>query len=167
MEYRKTIEEDVSNIMEIIKQAQVYFKVQGINQWQNNYPNVEAIKKDIENGYGYVLLKDNSIIGTVAVSFDGEKTYDTIYEGQWKSNEEYAVIHRLAVGDKYKGMGVSSVIIKNIVATCLDRGVNSIRVDTHKENKSMQKLLKKNGFKYCGIIYLVDGNERVAFEKLL
>jgi RimJ/RimL family protein N-acetyltransferase len=64
-------------------------------------------------------------------------------------------------------MGVSSVIIKNIAATCLDRGVNSIRVDTHKENKSMQKLLKKNGFTYCGIIYLVDGNERAAFEKLL
>jgi predicted GNAT family N-acyltransferase len=31
----------------------------------------------------------------------------------------------------------------------------------------MQKFLQNNGFKYCGIIYLEDGNERLAFEKKL
>ena len=39
MEFRKSIKSDVSRIMEIIRQAQEYFKLQGINQWQNNYPN--------------------------------------------------------------------------------------------------------------------------------
>ena len=31
----------------------------------------------------------------------------------------------------------------------------------------MQRLLEKSGFKYCGIIYLEDGNERIAFEKII
>ena len=45
--------------------------------------------------------------------------------------------------------------------------MKSIKVDTHKDNISMQKLLRKNDFKYCGIIYLEDGSERIAFEKLI
>ncbi|HBN29292.1 MAG TPA: GNAT family N-acetyltransferase, partial [Clostridiaceae bacterium] len=49
----------------------------------------------------------------------------------------------------------------------LSKGVHSIKIDTHRENKSMQRLLKKNGFEYCGIIYLKDKSERIAFEKTL
>ena len=33
--------EDVDRVMEIIKQAQLYFKEKGINQWQNGYPNTK------------------------------------------------------------------------------------------------------------------------------
>jgi hypothetical protein len=32
---------------------------------------------------------------------------------------------------------------------------------------SGERLLQKNGFKYCGIIYLEDQEERIAFEKIL
>lgn len=167
MEFRKTAKTDIKDIMNIISQAQDYFKEQGIDQWQNNYPSVETINNDIANKHSYVLLKDNNIVATAAVSFDGEKTYDTIYEGQWISNNEFAVIHRIAVHSDYKGLGLSSEIMKNVEKLCLDTGVYSIKVDTHEENLSMQKLLKKNNFKYCGIIYLEDGNKRIAFEKTL
>lgn len=167
MEFRRTILDDVDNIMEIIKQAQAYFKEQGIDQWQNNYPNVEVIINDINNEHSYVLVKDNSIVATVAVSFDGEETYESIYEGEWITNGEFAVIHRIAVSNKHKGLGLSSEIIKHIEKLCLDRGVHSIKSDTHEENLSMQKLLKKNDFKYCGIIYLESGDRRVAFEKVV
>jgi len=67
----------------------------------------------------------------------------------------------------YKGKGLSSKIIKNMEGICLDRGIDSIKVDTHKDSLSMQKALKKNGFQYCGMIYLTDGSERIAFEKIL
>ena len=167
MEFRKAFESDANSIMSIINQAQGYFKKQGIDQWQDNYPNYETVYNDIANNYGYVLLKDNTIIGTVAVSFDGEKTYEYIYDGKWLSDGEYAVIHRMAIDSKYKRAGLASLIIENVEKICLEKDVYSIRIDTHKENLAMQKLLKKNGFKYCGIIYLEDGSERIAFEKNL
>ena len=47
MNFRKSTKSDVSKIMEIVKQAQEYFKSQGIDQWQNNYPNDEVINNDI------------------------------------------------------------------------------------------------------------------------
>ncbi|MBZ9607854.1 GNAT family N-acetyltransferase [Clostridium estertheticum] len=165
MEFLKAVEADVNSIMNIIKQAQDYFRKHGINQWQDNYPNVEVVMNDISNKNGYVLLKDNNVVGTVAVTFDEEKNYGSIYNGEWASNDKYAVIHRVAVDSNYKGIGLSSVIIKNIEKICLNKGVYSIRIDTHKENISMQKLLSKSGFQYCGIIYLDDKSKRIAFEK--
>lgn len=165
LNFRKTVKADIDNVMVVIKQAQDYFKEQGINQWQNNYPNSDTINNDIVNGHSYVLLKDDNIVATVAVSFDGESTYNNIYEGKWITNDKYAVIHRIAVDNTYKGLGLSSEIIKKIEELCLSKDVHSIKVDTHKENLPMQKVFKKNNFEYCGIIYLLDGNERIAFEK--
>jgi RimJ/RimL family protein N-acetyltransferase len=167
LEFRKAVESDIDNIMNIIKQAQKHFKEQGIDQWQNNYPNTETILMDIKNENGYVLLEDDTIIGTVSISFDGEKTYEHIYNGKWISNNEYAVVHRMAIDPKYKRQGLATAIMGKVEEMCLDKGVHSIKVDTHEENLAMQKLLKKNKFEYCGIIYLEDGSKRIAFEKIL
>lgn len=153
--------------MNIIKQAQAYFKEHGIDQWQNNYPNINTIKSDITECKSYVLLKDNIVTATVAIAFDGEKTYQTIYNGEWITNAEYAVIHRVAVDNSLKGTGLAGLIIKNVEEMCHTKGIHSIRADTHEQNKSMQKMLTKNGFKYCGIIYLEDKSKRIAFEKVL
>lgn len=166
MEFRKAAALDIEGIIKIIKQAQDYFKEYGVNQWQNNYPNIETIKQDIKNGYGYVLEDNGEIIGTVAVSFDGEKTYDVIYDGEWLSSGEYAVIHRMAVSNSHKGKGLSSMVMKYIEEICLDRNVHSIKIDTHDGNISMQRVIKKNDFKYCGIIYVDDKSRRLAFEKV-
>lgn len=167
MEFRKSAKSDVDGIMNIIKQAQAYFKEQGIDQWQNNYPNYETINNDIDNGISYVLLKDNKIVATAAISFDGEKTYSSIYDGEWLSNGEYAVIHRVAVDNNYKGLGLSSQIIGHVEELCRKNNVHSIKIDTHEDNVSMQRLLNKNDFKYCGKITLEDGAMRIAFEKIL
>lgn len=167
MEFRKALEEDINSIMKIINQAQDYFREQGINQWQNNYPNFETIKNDINNSNSYVLLKDNTVVGTAAVIFDGDNNYDVIYEGRWLSDDKYAAIHRIAVDSNFKGLGLASIILKHVEKMCFDMGVHSIKVDTHEENVSMQKFLNKNGFQYCGIIYLADKSKRIAFEKIL
>ncbi|TAH63093.1 MAG: GNAT family N-acetyltransferase [Gottschalkiaceae bacterium] len=167
MKFRKATEADIDSIMEIINQAQTWFKERGINQWQNNYPNPEIIKKDIDNSYGYILLKDNVVVSYVALIFDGEITYNSIYNGEWISNDKYAVIHRMAVESGYKGQGLASVIFNYVEELCYEKKVHSIKVDTHEDNIPMQKLLYKNGFQYCGIIYLEDKSKRIAFEKIL
>ena len=164
---RYTKLEDIERVMEIIKQAQQYFKEKGINQWQNGYPNAKVIENDIKNGHSFVLIKNNKIVGTIAISFEGEATYNKIFEGDWKSNDNYAVIHRIAVDHELKGIGLSSEMIKQTELMCNKKSVGSIKVDTHEDNQAMQRSLIKNGFDYCGVIYLADGGKRVAFEKCL
>ena len=165
MKFRKSTKTDVTRIMEIVKQAQEYFKSQGIDQWQNNYPNEEVINNDINNDESYVMLDEDNIIATTVISFTKEKSYENIIDGQWITNGDYGVIHRIAVDNTHKGKGLSHKIIKYAEEVCKQNNVHSIKVDTHEENIPMQSLLKKNGFEYCGIVYLEDGGKRVAFEK--
>lgn len=72
MEFRKSKKSDIKEIINIIEEAQNYFKENNIDQWQDGYPNEESIINDIENGESYVLLKDNKIIATAYLSFAGE-----------------------------------------------------------------------------------------------
>ena len=46
------------------------------------------------------------------VSFEEDKTYKNIYNGEWLNNGDYAVIHRIAVSENSKGNGIASTIIK-------------------------------------------------------
>lgn len=165
--FRKATIEDLSNIMDIISQAQVFLKENDINQWQNNYPNKEVILNDIKNRNSYILVSDNVVVGTTAVIFEKENTYDNIYKGHWMSDENYSTIHRIAINNEYKGTGFASLLMEKITQLSKDHNVGSIRVDTHVDNTVMKNFLLKNGFQYCGIIYLIDGNERLAYEKIL
>ena len=166
--FRKTEYADIPAVMKLIRQAQEYMKAQGIDQWQDGYPNEGSIAMDIAKGYSYVMEENKKIIGTMAVLFDGEPTYDNIYDGAWKTTEEpYAAIHRVAVDAECKGRGIAVDMVEEVVKMCREKGIRSIKNDTHKDNKSMQRLQAKTGFEYCGIIYLKDGAERIAFEKLV
>ena len=151
--------------MKIINEAKAFLKNNKVDQWQNGYPNEEVILKDIRNNISYVLEDTGEIIGTTSLSFDVEETYNNIYEGKWISNGKYAVIHRIAVSNNINRKGIGTEIIKKSEEICLSKGIKNIKIDTHEDNLIMQKLLEKNSFKYCGVIYLLDGSKRIAFEK--
>lgn len=168
MEIRKADKEDVEQILEIFGQAQKSLKDRNVDQWQDGYPNINNAYEDIENGHAYVLVKDNQIAATVAISFGEDESYKKVYEGEWLTGgTNYAVIHRIAVKNEFKGLGLASKIFEFTEKLCKENGTKSIKIDTHKENFPMQSAIKKFGFNYCGIIYMFDGAERIAFEKVL
>lgn len=168
MLFRKSEKKDVKNIMEIINEAKEYFRENEIDQWQNGYPNEESIFEDIAEGENYVLCDEKGdILASCAISFREEKNYLVIERGEWKSKNPYAVVHRVAVRNSLKGKGLSGILMKEAEKMCSEKNIKSIRIDTHEDNKSMQKLILKCGFEYCGIIYVADGTERFAYEKIL
>ena len=152
---RPTKIEDISRVIDIINQAKTYFKNNDIDQWQDGYPNEETIEKDIENNEAYVLEEDG-------VTIHGEPAYNRI-EGKWILNCPYICVHRIAVDNEYKGKGLASTILDQVVAMYPD--YHSVRMDTHHDNLSMQSFLTKYGFKYCGEITLKSGALRRAYEK--
>lgn len=165
MVFRKTTIDDIDNVMNIINDAKTYFKEMNIDQWQNGYPNEEVIKDDIINKNSYVLEKDEKIVATAMFAMESDKTYDNIYDGEWLTKGNYAVIHRIAVDNNFKGLRLGGEIINNAIEVCKENNIASIRIDTHKDNNSMQKFLINNGFEYCGVIYIEDKSPRIAFER--
>ncbi len=167
MKIRKAKVKDVTSIMNIVNQAQEYFRMQGINQWQNGYPTKSVFTEDIENEMSYVIEEDGKVVGTFFFAIGDEPTYQKIYEGSWKNEDVYGMIHRVAVDNQMKGNGLGGKIVEFASKECERHNVSSLRIDTHRDNKSMQRMLTKNGFEARGIIYLADGAERIAFEKSL
>lgn len=167
MIFRKSTMDDISTILKIIEYAQKTFKSLNINQWQDGYPNYSTIERDISLGESFVLAEEGKILATTALSFRGEPSYDKIYEGNWLDNQAYAVVHRMAVAQEERGKGYSYLMFDYIENICLENNITSIRVDTHVDNIPMKSLIKKLNFSYCGIILLDDGDERLAYEKLL
>ncbi|MDM0496888.1 GNAT family N-acetyltransferase [Clostridium perfringens] len=167
MEFRQAKISDLDQIVEIIELSKKYLKETKVDQWQDGYPSKEDLRRDIESGSSYVLTNKDEIVATTVISLDGESTYNSIFNGEWITNEEYIVMHRVAVHDKYKGKGIFKELIKEAEILALNKGISSIKIDTHRDNISMQRAVVKNDFKKCGIIYLEDGSERIAFEKVL
>ncbi len=168
MQVRKSTYDDAKRIAEIIGQAQRDLHRRGIDQWQNGYPNAEVIAADIAADHSYVVeAADGTIVGTAVISFDGEPTYAAIYDGEWLDDSTYAVIHRIAVADCAKCCGVASLIEQYTRQLCLARGIDDIRIDTHRDNTPMQRFLAKRGYQLCGTILLQSGDSRLAYHRRL
>ena len=170
IEIRKTEARDLEALLPLFDEARGTIAQLGIDQWQNGYPNRAVILADIARSQSYCVLIDGEICGTFALIEDGEPTYNEIFDGEWLTGdgqEHYFAIHRVAISVKCRGKGVSTEIISFCAEKARAAGKISLRIDTHKGNVVMRKMLEKHGFSYCGTIYLESGDERVAYEKIL
>ena len=161
MNIRKTMLNDVDEAALLYDMARAFMRKSGnLEQWNSGHPNKEDILRDMGEDCSYVGVDENEEIIAVFFFKKGvDPTYKKIYGGKWKNHGEYAVIHRVAV--KYNGRGLAD----QIYAFCFDKHPN-LRIDTHRDNIPMQRSLAKNGFEYCGIIHLANGDERLAYQKI-
>ena len=159
MEFRKTKRSDLDEILYLYDSARRYMRENGNpDQWGEDHPDEKTILSDIEHGYHIGYSDGNRILGCFAFIEGDDPTYKTIVKGKWLDNNPYGVIHRIAVLEHCKGIG------STCIEWCFSRSEN-IRIDTHPDNIPMQKLLAKNGFKYCGQILNSWGDERLAFQR--
>ena len=161
MTIRKAVKNDLPYIFEIYARARKFMAENGNpNQWGDIKPGKELVESDIEKGISYVCEKDGEILGVFAFIYGEDPTYKIIYDGEWLNDKPYAVIHRIASSGKVKGTG----------EFCLKWALSpypNVRIDTHKDNTVMRHLMDKLGFACCGIIHLEDGDERLAFQKII
>ena len=159
---RKATYEDMPMLMDIFRNARGIMRKSGnMNQWNDSYPSEEIVRNDIENGHCTVLCKENGeIIATMAFIPGPDPTYASIYDGEWPDASDYHVIHRIAAREPGN----------NAAKRLLDWAFTQtgcIRIDTHEDNVIMHHLLRKYGFRRCGIIHLANGDPREAYQKNL
>ncbi len=166
---RQASSNDIDALMSLFEEARATIATLGIDQWQNGYPSLEVVQEDIAQERSFVVEIERTIVGTFVIITDGEPTYDRIYDGEWltKDSQSYIAIHRVAVSVARRGSGISTAIIHHAAKTAASLHRSSLRIDTHKGNLVMRRMLEKHGFSHCGSIYLENGDHRVAYEKLI
>ncbi len=140
---REARQTDVAEIMQVMDAAKKIMRQSGnVHQWGEGYPSEAVITADMERNGGFIIEDDGCIVGYFAFLPSPEPT----------------VVHRIASYPDAHG------IFSSIMEFCFSNDEN-IRIDTHHDNKIMQHNILKHGFTYCGIIYLLSGDERLAYQK--
>lgn len=159
---RKAYKNDIKNILPLLENAKEFLKENSIDQWQGDYPNQDSIIEDIKNEIAYVYDNDG-ILGYFSLCFNGEATYDKIYDGKWLTDKKYGVMHRVCVSKDAKKQGVAHKMIDYCSKKAKEKCYN-MRIDTHEDNTPMNNLIKKSGYIYCGIVRVDGGAKRKAYE---
>ena len=162
MEIRLAFPNEVNAVMKVIEDAKKTLAQSGSDQWQNGYPNADIIIDDIISGQAYVALEEGELLAYAAVTKSPEKAYEAIYDGNWEGKQaEYLVFHRIAVASDVQGQGVAQTFLEGLI-----EGFDYLdfRSDTHDQNKVIQHIFEKLGFKQVGKVP-VDG-ERLAYQKV-
>ena len=149
---------DFERIMEIYSYAQDYMiRTGNPTQWGHFYPEPALVQSDIRQNVCKVIYDEKGIHGVFALFEGADPTYAHIENGHWLNDEPYVTIHRLAGDGQVHGLfQCAAGYCKNIS--------RNIRVDTHANNQTMQRLIEKNGFSKCGIIHVEDGSPRIAYQ---
>lgn len=154
--------EDLPVIMSILDEARItMIECGNTTQWPKGYPAQSVVEADIDSETGYVIVDRDEVVAYFAFKPSPDPTYNIIYDGAWLDTDSpYYVIHRVACRRTVHG------VFNKVLDYCSDR-TNNIRIDTHRNNVIMQHLLTKHGFTYCGIIHLLNGDERLAYQRVL
>lgn len=159
MKIRRAVMSELPQIMAVYEYARDFMARTGNpDQWGKTHPTEAAVVEHIKNGNLYVVLQDGGIVGAFAFIPGIDPTYGYI-EGNWNTDEPYSTIHCVASNGKVKGM------FAKVVEYC-EKHSRHLRIDTYKDNKIMQRAIEKQGFSYCGIIFLASGSPRLAYDRI-
>jgi len=152
---RRASPADLERILEIYAHARAFMIENGNpTQWKDGYPRRDMLEEDIQLQRLYVV-EGEQICGVFMFTVGDDPTYSHI-EGRWGSDAPYGVIHRIA--------GIGGGIFDAALNYCTSR-IHHLRIDTHADNKPMQRAVEKAGFTRRGIIYVADGTPRIAYDR--
>lgn len=165
MHVRLTMPSELDEVMGIYAHARGFMAAHGNpRQWgATNWPPRDLIARDIRDGKSHVCVTDDQRIAAIFFydyGKDVEPCYEVIRDGAWMDDGPYGVVHRIASAGIVHGAGTA----------CLNWAFEQsghMRIDTHPDNVVFQRLLRKLGFRQCGIIHVEeDDDPRLAFEKI-
>ena len=149
---------DLPRLLEIYQTARGFMRQTGnMNQWINGYPSEELLEADIAGHCLYAVEEDGELHGVFAFICGDDPTYASIEGGAWLSDAPYGTIHRIGSDGQSRGM------FTEVLRICREMQPH-VRLDTHADNLVMQHVVQKHGFQYCGVIYLENGDPRLAYE---
>ncbi len=158
MDVRKAVPGDLDAIMRVYGAAQEFMiRTGNPNQWRRSYPTRALLTADIAAGNCYAVTENGAVHGVFVLRFGEEPTYRVIENGAWPNGEPYVTIHRVASDGTVRGVFRAAADL--CASLC-----GHIRVDTHADNRVMQRKIEAYGFVKCGTICVADGSPRIAYQ---
>ncbi len=147
-EFHLTDETQTDQIYNMFLAAISEMDKNGINQWDNIYPDKDIIVKDILNRQMYVGTHNKIIVSAFVINTEYDVEYNN---GNWCfPNTGYKVVHRLCVNPLYQNKGIGRQAMLYIEHLLKAQGIEAIRLDAFTQNPYALKLYEKLGYKKVG-----------------
>jgi len=163
---RKANKTDLENIMKMYKSCVTGMLENGIDQWDDTYPNAEIISEDLNVGTYYVAEMDGTIIGGINIDENQDETYLAL---DWKDKSvSFFVVHRLGVKEEFWNKKIGKDLMLFTENLVIEKGLKSIRLDTYSGNPKAMEFYKRLGYTEIGTIDLKpDKDKYYCFEKII
>ena len=166
MRIRKAKISDLGNIMIMYKSCVKGMISNGIDQWDDTYPDIDTINQDLEKQNYYVVEEKGEIIGGINIDQNQDKTYLDI---DWEDkSDSFLVVHRLGVKQDFWNKKIGKNLMLFTEKIVEEKGLKSIRLDTYSGNPKAMEFYRRLGYRELGSINLKPNkNEYYCFEKII
>lgn len=167
MVIKKASEQDLYQLLSVVKSCGKNLIEQGIFQWNEKYPSVEDLRNDIELQELWKLEFENTIVGLIVITEIEDAEYKQV---KWLTkNQKHLYIHRLAVHPNFQGKGFAQKLMDFAEKFAIENNYNSIRLDTFSQNKRNQQFYEKRNYIKLESIYFPNQSEFpfYCYEKIL
>ena len=145
--------EELDAILELTRACGRHMRENGIDQWDENYPDRGSLERDIHSKTLFAYRENDEVLGIVVLN----ETQDPEYaEMNWTTSESdrNIVVHRLAVSPNHQGKGIARKIMDFAEDWAKEHQYDSIRLDTFSQNPRNQRFYKNRGYTELGSVFL-------------
>lgn len=155
MEFRTATPDDLDALVSLYGAATQDMLRQGIDQWDEYYPDREILTEDVESGDMTLGLLD----GEPACAWVVNREYEPEYvSGAWEHTRgDFCVLHRLCVNPELQGRGLARQAMARMEKNAFDKGFDSVRLDVFSQNLHAQRLYERLGYKRTGEVRFRKG----------
>lgn len=155
LEFRTATIDDLDALVGLYGAAAQDMFRQGVDQWDERYPDREILAEDAESGDMTLGLLDGEPVCAYVVN----REFDPEYElGAWDCTEgDFCVLHRLCVHPRMQGRGLARQAMARMEAEARTKGFDSVRLDVFSKNPHAQRLYEKLGYKRTGEVRFRKG----------
>ena len=139
---------DAPGVMQIITLCLQHMRAQGIQQWDEIYPNLQIVEDNARAGSLFVIRQDGLCIATVCLNDVQPEQYRLL---PWQCrNGRALVIHRLCVHPDWQRHGAGRCLMDFTEAFAGEHGFSCIRLDAYTGNPRALALYEKRGYQRIG-----------------
>ncbi len=154
----------INTLTSILHRVVEHLRKNGIDQWDELYPNEKILKLDLNSKTAFGLFYDSKLAGYVVLNDYQDAEYSEI---QWQyTSGRQLVIHRLFLDPAFQGKGLAQKLLSFAETFAKENGYTSIRLDAFPENTSAVKLYERNKYHMRGYVRFRKGLF-CCYEKLL
>ncbi len=157
----------IPSIMQLIERVIKRHAEQGIEQWDEIYPDAACFARDIGNHtqrglFYHPASGDSELVGIVSINEYQDPEYDEV---EWELDDPCPLlVHRLSLDPAWQGKGLASLLMNYVEEYARENGYASIRLDAYTGNQASLDLYTRLGYRVRGTVRYRKGLF-VCFEK--